>query len=37
MIVKNLRLGTQNGPKNSGIEKVLKIVSCQKTILSQLD
>jgi hypothetical protein len=30
------RLGPQNGLGSSGIEKVLKIVSCQKTKLSQL-
>jgi hypothetical protein len=35
--VKKHRLGPQNGPESSGTEKLLKIVSCQKTVLSQLE
>jgi hypothetical protein len=35
--MKTHRLGPQNGLGSSGTEKLLKIVSCQKTILSQLD
>jgi hypothetical protein len=35
--VKKHRLGPQNGPENSGTKKLLKIVGCQKNVLSQLD
>jgi hypothetical protein len=35
--VKKRRLGPQNGPKSMGLIKLLKIVSCQKTFLSQLE
>jgi hypothetical protein len=33
-IVKKCRLGPQNGPGSLGPKKLLKIVSCQKTVLS---
>jgi hypothetical protein len=35
--MKKHHLGPQNGPGSSGTEKLLKIVSFQKTVLSQLD
>jgi hypothetical protein len=35
--VKKRRLGPQNGPESLGPKKLLKIVSCQKTVLSQLE
>jgi hypothetical protein len=35
--VKKHRLGPQNGPGSLGTEKLLKIVSCQKIVLSQLE
>jgi hypothetical protein len=35
--MKKCGLGPQNGLESSGTEKLLKIVSFQKTILSQLD
>jgi hypothetical protein len=35
--MKKHRLGPQNGPRSSGTEKLLKIVSCQKIVLSQLE
>jgi hypothetical protein len=34
---KNIHLGPQNGLESLGTEKLLKIVSCQETILSQLE
>jgi hypothetical protein len=36
-IDKENHLGPQNGPGSSGTEKLLKIVSCQKIVLSELD
>jgi hypothetical protein len=36
-IVKKCRFGPQNGPESLGPEKLLKIVNCQKTVLSQLE
>jgi hypothetical protein len=35
--LKKLHLGPQNGPESLGTEKLLKIVNCQKTVLSQLE
>jgi hypothetical protein len=35
--MKKHRLGPQNGPRSLGTEKLLKIVSCQKNVLSQLE
>jgi hypothetical protein len=35
--MKKHHLGPQNGPKSLGTEKLLKIVSCQKIVLSQLE
>jgi hypothetical protein len=35
--MKKCHLGPQNGLGSLGTEKMLKIVSCQKTILSQLE
>jgi hypothetical protein len=32
--VKILRLGPQNGPGSLGTENLLKLVSCQKIVLS---
>ena len=37
LIAKNHRLGPQNGPESLGLEKLLKIVSCQKIVLNQLE
>jgi hypothetical protein len=34
---KKLHLGPQNGPESLGTEKLLKIVNCQKIVLSQLE
>jgi hypothetical protein len=34
---KKHHLGPQNGSKSLGPEKLLKIVSCQKIVLSQLE
>jgi hypothetical protein len=34
---KKHRLGPQNGPRSLGTEKLLKIVNCQQTVLSQLE
>jgi hypothetical protein len=35
--VKKIHLGPQNGPRSLGPEKLLKIVNCQQTVLSQLE
>jgi hypothetical protein len=35
--MKNLHLDPQNGPKILGTEKLLKIVNCQKIVLSKLE
>jgi hypothetical protein len=35
--MKICRLGPQNGPKSLGHIKLLKIVSCQKIVLRQLE
>jgi hypothetical protein len=35
--MKKLHLGLQNGPRNLENEKLLKIINCQQTILSQLE
>jgi hypothetical protein len=35
--MKKCHLGPQNGPRSSGTEKLLKVVSFQKMALSQLD
>jgi hypothetical protein len=35
--MKKHRLGPQNGPGSLGPEKLLKIVNCQKIVLSQLE
>jgi hypothetical protein len=35
--MKKHHLGPQNGPRSLGTEKLLKIVSCQKIVLSQLE
>jgi hypothetical protein len=32
-----IHLGPQNGPESLGTEKLLKIVNCQKIVLSQLE
>jgi hypothetical protein len=32
-----IHLGPQNGPRSLGTEKLLKIVNCEKTVLSQLE
>jgi hypothetical protein len=37
MIAKKRRLGPENGPRSLGTEKLLKIVSCQQIVLSQLE
>jgi hypothetical protein len=37
LITKKLHLGRQNGPGSSETKKLLKIVSCQKIVLNQLD
>jgi hypothetical protein len=36
LIAKQRRLGPQNGPGSSGIEKLLKIVSCQKNCFERV-
>jgi hypothetical protein len=36
-MVKKHHLGPQNGIRSLGPEKLLKIVSCQKTVLIQLE
>jgi hypothetical protein len=35
--MKKNSLDPQNGPKNLGPEKMLKILNCQKTVLSLLE
>jgi hypothetical protein len=34
--MKKRRLGPQNGPRSLGPKKLLKIVNCQKLVLSKL-